>query len=302
MSSTLDPKDIPHDPRDPNPWLATYLDQSTPLDDGVKRAWLADAASGSRQYLLPLIRPLARTCIVLIQLAKIVVPRNWSASRMLHRILARGMQATLSPQANWLILRHFHLGSQILAFIAANSGVKVPLSPLEPMGIDDLKDELFLKHDLNLFNFVINLNKALRAEGRTLAPQPLGQLDFSMLEQPALQLADMPTGRLNGIDLQSAIEIFTPVYQLFLTDNDFWRASNSLQLDETIGIYCATILNSPEHLILLNNKHPLVPMSTLRAGYRLVLHGLSTEMLHCLLMQMKAAQAQPVADGKSPSA
>jgi hypothetical protein len=32
-------------------------------------------------------------------------------------------------------------------------------------------------------------------------------------------------------------------------------------------------------------------MSTLRAGYRLVLHGLSTEMLHSLLMEMKAAQA-----------
>jgi len=42
----------------------------------------------------------------------------------------------------------------------------------------------------------------------------------------------------------------------------------------------------------VNNGHPLVPMSTLRAGYRLVLHGLSTEMLHSLLNQMKQAQAQ----------
>lgn len=37
---------------------------------------------------------------------------------------------------------------------------------------------------------------------------------------------------------------------------------------------------------MLNNKHPLVPLSTLRAGHRLVLHGLSTEMLHCLLMKV----------------
>ncbi|WP_245597988.1 DUF6999 family protein [Ottowia thiooxydans] len=302
MSPSLDPKELSHDPRDPSPWLASYLDQSTPLEDGVKRAWLADAASGSRQYLLPLIRPLARTCIVLIQLLKIPLPRNWSASRALHSILARGMRRTLSPRANWLIMRHFHLGSQILAFIAANSGVKVQLSPLTPMDIDDLKEELFLKHDLNLYNFIINLNTALRANGSTLAPVPLDQVDFSMLEQPELHLADMPNGRLNAIDLQSAIEIFTPVYQLFLTDNDFWRASNSLQLDETIGIYCATILNSPEHLILLNNKHPLVPMSTLRAGYRLVLHGLSTEMLHCLLMQMKATQAQQRQGELSPEA
>ena len=44
----------------------------------------------------------------------------------------------------------------------------------------------------------------------------------------------------------------------------------------------------PGGIILVNNKHPLVPMSTLRAGYRLVLHGLSTEMLHSLLCEMKA--------------
>lgn len=98
------------------------------------------------------------------------MPKKWAASLMLHRILAWGMNRCSSPQANWLILRHFHLGSQVLAFIAANSGVQVTLSPLTPMVIDDLKDEVFLKHDLNLFNFIINLNRALRAEGRTLKP------------------------------------------------------------------------------------------------------------------------------------
>ena len=76
-----------------------------------------------------------------------------------------------------------------------------------------------------------------------------------------------------------------------LTDNDFWRAANSLQLDETIGIYVARVLASPEHLILVNNKHPLVPLSTLRAGSRLVIHGLSTEMLHSLLKRFREAQA-----------
>jgi hypothetical protein len=48
--------------------------------------------------------------------------------------------------------------------------------------------------------------------------------------------------------------------------------------------------------VLVNNKHPLVPMSTLRAGYRLVLHGLSTEMLHALLMDLKQQQADVVTD------
>ena len=59
-----------HDPRDPSPWLALYLDQSTPLPDPVKAAWLADSSSGSRQYLLPFLRPLARLAIVLFQVSR----------------------------------------------------------------------------------------------------------------------------------------------------------------------------------------------------------------------------------------
>jgi len=147
---------------------------------------------------------------------------------------------------------------------------------------------MFLQHDLNLFNFVIRLNQALRAQGLELRKAP--HADFSMLREPGLRLEDMPQGRFNFLDLQSAIELFTPLYQLMLTDNDFWRAANSLQLDETIGIYAATILAAPEHLILVNNNHPLVPLSTLRAGHRLVIHGLSTEMLHSLLMKFHHAQ------------
>lgn len=258
------------------------------MPDKVKKAWLTDSSSSSRQYLLPFLRPLARAFIVLIQVVKTFVPRRWSHSKLLHRILAWGLKRFVSPEANWLILRHFHLGAQILAFIAANSPVPVSTTPLEPREIDDLKDELFVKHDLNLFNFVIRLNTALREAGVEMhAPE---RVDFSMIRDPGLLLDDMPQSRLNFLDLQSAIELFTPLYQLMLTDNDFWRAANSLQLDETIGIYAAKLLGAPQHLILVNNSHPLVPMSTLRAGYRLVLHGLSTEMLHSLLMEMKAAQ------------
>lgn len=235
------------------------------------------------------MRPLARAAIVLFQVIKVFVPRKWAHSRLLHRLLAWGLQRFVSPEANWLILRHFHLGSQVLAFIGANSPVPVATAPLEPADIDALKEDMFLQHDLNLFNFVIRLNQALRAQGLQL--RKAEQVDFSMIREPALQIEDMPHGRLNFLDLQSAIELFTPLYQLMLTDNDFWRAANSLQLDETIGIYAATVLDAPEHLILVNNKHPLVPLSTLRAGHRLVIHGLSTEMLHSLLMKFRDARA-----------
>lgn len=286
MDSTPDFLDRPYDPRDPSPWLALYLDRSTPLDEEVKRAWLADSSSRSRQYLLPFIRPLARTLIILFQVVKAVTPRRWAFSRLLHRLLAWGMEHFIRPEANWLILRHFHLGSQILEFIARNSGTATPTNPLRPQCIADVREDMFLVHDLNLYNFLIRLNRNLQAEGRTLQHVPAP--DLSMIRRPPLELADMPRRRRNFLDLQSSIELFTPIYQLLLTDSDFWRATNSLQLDETIGLYAATILDARAHLVLVNNRHPLVPMSTLRAGYRLTLHGLSTEMLHAFLMRLKA--------------
>nr|WP_268597546.1 YciI family protein [Escherichia coli] len=45
------------------------------------------------------------------------------------------------------------------------------------MEIDDLKDELFVKHDLNLFNFVIRLNQALRDAGRLVVAGPNPAID-----------------------------------------------------------------------------------------------------------------------------
>mgnify|MGYP001227065606 CR=1 FL=1 len=51
------------------------------------------------------------------------------------------------------------------------------------------------------------------------------------------------------------------------------------------------LLEQPHNLVLLNNKHPLVPESTLRAGFRLVLHGLASEMLYELLVRAKRGQA-----------
>ena len=284
-----------HDPRDPNPWLALYLDQSIPIAEDVKRAWLEDSSSRSRQFLMPVMRPFARTLIVLVQLLRIVLPRTFASSSLLHRILARSLDHFVSPTANWLILRHFNLGAEILAFIGANvPDVEIPpLNDMRLTHIEQIRDHAFLKHDLNVFNFVIYLNQQLRAQGRELGP--VERADFSMITDGPFPLQEMPRRWSNRIDLDTAIELYTPVYQLFLTDNDFWRACNSLQLDETIAIYVSKLLGDPTPVLLVNNRHPLIPLSTLRAGYRLVLHGLGTEMLYAYLVRKKREQAAAAA-------
>jgi hypothetical protein len=278
-----------HDPRDPDPWLALYLDGSLQLDDEAKAALLLSMRSRSRQFLLPVVRPLARLGMIVIQLGKIVVPNRFTSSRLLHRLIYWGLKYFVSPEANFLILRHFHLGSEILAFIASNAPVRdLPLHPLRPKRLEGVLDDLFLQHDLNLFNFVINLNTELRKQGRELTPPP--QLNFDCITDGPFELAEFPRRWTNVIDVQTAIEVYTPLYQLFLTDNDFWRAANSLQLDETVGVYVARLLNDPSYLGLINNKHPMVPLATLAAGFRLMLHGLAAETLHATLREFKRRQ------------
>ena len=275
-----------HDERDPSPWLALYLDQSLPIDPQAKVDLLDSTRSPARQYLLPFIRPIARISMMVIQVLRVVLPRAFASSRILHHSIYWGLRLFVRPEANRLILRHMHLGTEILEFVRSNApSVDFEGSPLRPTSLADVKDDLFLRHDLNLFNFIIRLNRHLQSTDAELG-EP-GHVDFGCITDGPIELEAMPDSWHNVLDLESAIEIYTPLYQLLLSDSDFWRASHSLQLDETIAIYAARILGDPLPIALVNNRHPLLPMSTLRSGYRLMLHGLAAETLHALLRQRK---------------
>jgi hypothetical protein len=288
--------DAPHNPDDPSPWQTLWLDNSTPIHPGVKQAWLYDSNTWSRQFVLPFVRPLARLSIVLLQIIKTIIPNWLSSTKLLHRLLAWALSVFATPEANWLILRHFWIGSENLAFLNANiKGGNVEMNPLSPHDLPDLKNNLFIQHDLNLFNFISRLNLKLR-EANISDITANQTLDFSMItDNGDFDIAPQNNGWLNVLDLQTCIDIFTPIYQLLLKDADFWRSVHSLQLDETIGIYSAKVLNKPEGLILVNNKHPMIVPATWSAGYRLVLHGLSAEMLHAILVDAKHKHSQVAA-------
>ncbi|MDM3871704.1 hypothetical protein QSV34_10090 [Porticoccus sp. W117] len=272
--------------KDPNPWLALYLDGSLPMHDPAKQALLRGHNTWTRRLLLPIVRPLARLNIILVQLLRVILPERCSSSRILHKTIYWGLKTFVRNDANYLILRHFHIGTEILGFIADNAKVTIESTePLRPNNLEGLIEDTFLIHDLNIFNFILELNHKLKEEGRDLtAPEHLnlgsitdGEFDIELPKEKAF----------NVLDLQTAIEMYTPLYALFLSDRDFWRASNSLQLDETIAIYIGKILNDAIPLGLVNNRHPSVPVSTLQAGFRLMLHGLDAEILHGYLRSLK---------------
>ncbi len=289
--SDLEMRLAAYDARDPDPWLALLSDRMLPFDPEAKACLARSQGSRTRQFLLPIVRPLAAAMIGVAQLVHLVSPRWPHAPRLLHRAIAFGMRHLLMPEANRLILRHFTLGAEILGFIADNAtpGFRPTLAPMRARAIKDVEDNLFLNHDLNIYNFLIQMNQELDRRGATVGR--VAELDFSAISD-RVTLDPLPAGQFNKIDLQTAIEFYTPAYALLLTDRDFWRAANSLQLDETIALYAARLTGQEQHLSLISNRHPLLPFSTMGAGFRLMLHGLSTELLHGFLRQMKAGQAR----------
>ena len=281
----------PFDRRDPDPWLTIYMDNSVPVDPDVKAAWMADSRRVCRQFVLPFLRPIARLVIVLVQIVRAVVPNRFTSSKYLHKFLAWSLKHFATPEANWLILRHFWIGTENLAFLRQNiKGVVGEPHPLTPANTDDLVDHLFLQHDINLFNLIADIQMGLKAQGTEQIERAFETLDYSMITDGHFAIDPQPDRWTNVFDLQTCIDLFTPIYQIFLSDSDFWRSVQSLQLDETIAIYAARLVGNPEGLALVNNKHPMVVPATITAGYRLVLHGLSAEMLHKILRDKKRQQ------------
>ncbi|WP_152613175.1 DUF6999 family protein [Inquilinus limosus] len=277
-------------PDDPDPWTALYVDQGLWIDPEAKAALVRNMRSWSRRAVLPILRPVARTFVVVNTLIRLALPSTLARPVLLHRILVWGLRNFVRRDANFLVLRHFHLGSEILAFIAANvPGFKPTTRPLRPSNVGQLMPDVFLRHDINIYRFILELNAYLAATGRELTPPE--RLDLSSITDGPMPIDAALDGTDNGIDVHSAVEAYTPIYQLLLSDRDFWRASNSLQLDEIIGVYVARILGNPYNLAFMLNRHPLIPQSTLKAGFRLMLHGLVTEQLHGYLRQLKRAQA-----------
>lgn len=301
LGRSFDPKDF--DRADPDPWLALYLDTSLPIDEGAKAALLAGHDSYSRRFLLPFLRPFVFVFFLLVHVVRRVFLRWPNLPGPLHKTIHWGLRTFASKEANTLILRHFQIGTEILAFIKANAGpVEIESFPLKPTKLKDLEDNVFLQHDLNIYNFIIELNTSLREQGRDLSPPE--SLDLSMITDGDFEFEDLPDGRLNFVDIQTAIECYTPLYALFLPKNDFVRAANSLQLDETIAIYIAKILGTDYHLSFIKNGHPMVPLSTFEAGHRLMLHGLDAEGIHGWLRVLKRRQAAglPLDPGAPPGA
>jgi hypothetical protein len=195
-----------------------------------------DQTRWSYRFFRPLARLVSRLAVAIITGIKRVLPFQFSNHDLLDRLGIWFLSHFVSEEGGELLLRHFVIETNVLAFIAANTGLTQPT--LRPGNLDDLDDNAVIAHDLNLYQVLSDL------DGQPL-PRP-DWLDYSMLEIGPIEVSR--TRRLARLDLETGMCMMNIAFCLLTTSDEYRRAVHSLQLDESLLAILAELTDDPVFL------------------------------------------------------
>ena len=162
--------------------------------------------------------------MALIVFIKRLLPFEFSNHDMLDRLGVWFLSRFVSRHGGELLLRHFVVETNVIAFIARNTGLTE--ATLRPLSLDQLTDNAVVIHDLNVYELLAGL------EGKDLYQRGSWPLDYSMLEVPPI---DASGGRRwLKLDLESGLSCMNIAFALLTTNLEYQRAVHSLQLDESL--------------------------------------------------------------------
>jgi hypothetical protein len=271
----------------PTVWTAIMADPTVPIDRDVLRMVVQDQRQRTRRWLYPPARIGSRVAVWLIRVVKVLLPWTFSAHTTMDRLCVWFLRRFVSPRAGELLIRHFLIETNLLAFIARNCGVAgVPEPRLRPTTLAGLGDRAVIEHDVNVYDVLIALGA-----GR---PGPRGPLDFSMLTLPPVD-ASPGLRRLLRLDIQTALCLMNIPFALCLTPEEYRRAVHSMRLDESLLTVLAELTGDdtflrwrPGGVVVRVDSGLDVP----RAVYE---HAVIHEYAHARLVALAAGEAASAA-------
>jgi hypothetical protein len=232
-----------------------------------------DQTRWSYRYLRPVARLMSRVTVALITLIKRVLPFEFSNHNLLDRLGIWFLSRFISEEGGELLLRHFVIETNVLAFIAANTGLDQPT--LRPEGLDDLDDNAVIVHDLNLYQVLSDL------DGRPLSHPDW--LDYSMLEIGPIKVSR--TRRLLRLDLETGLSMMNIAFCLLTTSDEYRRAVHSLQLDESLLAILAELTDDPMFLQWKPAGYIPIVRTNRDVPRDLFAHAVIHEYIHARLLQ-----------------
>ncbi len=210
----------------PGIWDALRGDPTFHFDRDALGMLEADQRRWSYRYFRPFARMISRVVVVLVLVIKRLSPVGWSNHNLLDRLGIWFLSRFVSAEGGSLLLRHFVIETNILAFIARNTGLAEP--GLRPGDFDDLQENAVIVHDLNLYEILAGLAGApLVPPGDRTTP-----LDYSMLAVGDISVDQRR--RWVQLDLETGLCFMNIAFAFLTTSGEYRRAVHSLQLDESI--------------------------------------------------------------------
>jgi len=237
---------------DPSLWEAMAVDPHLHVPPESMALQIRNLRRWQRLYLAPLIKAV---CGVIIRNGiriKRVLPHSLGSERALNWLAPRFLAFWCSPETLELVLRHFAVESNLINFVARNSGAddvhEVDLYPRSAWdvgahtGADGSTLNAVCRHDANIFNLVIDVGESETAD--VFTQRSLDELDFSMLEIPHFDL-EPGRRRIMHLDLESALHITVATLLILMDLRTAERAVNSFQLDESLCSSLANLTGDP---------------------------------------------------------
>lgn len=265
-----------------SPFLrALEFDDSLPIQPEAVRLWLNDLDNPTRWSLRPLLQFLLAMLLHLIWFFKRLPLPQFSAHRLLQRLICWFCTHFVSVNANLLILRHFATESNILNFLVDNSEERdvEPLA-LYPTRIQDMLQDSFVKHDQELFRVFEELGHWRQQP----APDAVSWKHWQPIRMEAFEV---PRKRTQMLDFESAHALFMCLFCLLLTREEYRDAINGFNLDQSIAIRIGQLIGDPTLAEMAYNKYPHYLVGPWNLSQRFLMHGFFTEHLYARLEQLR---------------
>jgi hypothetical protein len=275
----------------PSLWEVMAADPAIPVDRATLGQVIRDQRRPSRALLYPWARAGSRAAVTVIVAAKRICPVRFSAHITMDRMCLWFLRRFVSPDAVSLLIRHFIVETNLLAFCVRNAGVPAAPEPgLRPATLADLGNRAVIEHDLNVYRVLLALGRAAPLGRRDHA-----RLDFGMLAIPPID-PEPHRRRLVNLDIQTALCLMNIPFAFCLTPAEYRRAVHSLRLDTSLLSVLATVTGDITFTSWRTGSLPVRVDSNVDVPAMVYEHALLCEYAHARLCQLRdAAAARSVA-------
>jgi hypothetical protein len=275
----------PRDRGDPSISDVLLWDPTLPMAYETRVLAARDLSRWSHRALLPIARALSLACVFSIRVGKSILPWQLSWHRAIDVLCVWFLRRFVSADAAELLIRHFIVETNLLAFIARNCGRDIPVAQLRPACIDDLGEHAVIDHDLAVYHLIIDVGQsgALPVPGDAPSPRAL---DFTQLEVPTI---DAARGRKRWfeLDIETSLYLMNIPFCLFTTQAEYERAVNSFQLDESVCAMLASLTGDATFRTWTPVKFPAWISVRRDVARELFFHAVVTEYAHTWLERLR---------------